>query len=255
MRNTSPDYIQYFLVLIAYENGDTYPAGAVCPDDVELYTSFGYTYVPEGSVRTFGNYCIVGPALFYFHLGGQFRTAGGTTLGSAIAPAQGSLATYDSYFTNTGAQVPVPDVILFHNPGTTSEGRALRVAVTVGNPCNPVDSGISTPNCEQDSFYYVDERGVRAGSTVLGTGSYVRVPAEIQGTGCECGLGDLGYASLAPPGVVASTAACDQFLRGGKVEFAFLRNDTEPPIPQAVWRVSDAAGQRAHDFDERAGIP
>ena len=37
MRNlASGDYVHYFLVLVAFVNGDTYPTGAVCPDDVDL---------------------------------------------------------------------------------------------------------------------------------------------------------------------------------------------------------------------------
>ncbi len=255
LRNQSPDYVHYFLILIANVNTTgAAGAGAVCPDDIGLYTSFGYTFVPEGSDRSFGNYCIVGPALFYFHRGGQFQSAGGQGLSSAIAPAQGSLPTFDTFFTNNGAQVPVPDLILFHNPGTTAEGRALRVAEFTGNPCSVIVVDTTTPDCELDSFYYVDDRDVRAGSTVLGNGSYVRVPSEIQGSGCSCGLGDDAFARLAPPGITAATAGCSQFLRGGKIEYAFIRNDTEPPIPQAVWRVSDASGQRVHDFDPRAGI-
>jgi hypothetical protein len=50
MRNLATDsYIHYFLVLIAYVNGETYPGGAVCPDDIDLYLENGYAEVPEGS--------------------------------------------------------------------------------------------------------------------------------------------------------------------------------------------------------------
>lgn len=254
MRNASPDFIHYFLLLIAEVNGVEYPTGAVCADDIPLYTSFGYTLIPAGSEREFGNFCIVGPALFYFHRGGQFRGAGAQGLGSAIAPAQGSSATFDGFFGTNGAQVPVPNRIIFHNPGTTSEGLALKVAFSSTTPCVPGSDLLVDPACLQDGFYYVDENGFRAGSTVLGTGSYVRVPSEIQGTGCQCGLGNEPASSLAPPGTLPANAQCDQFFRGGRIDFAFVREDTEPPFPQLVWRVSDVSGTRIHDFDPRANI-
>ncbi len=255
MRNASPDYIHYFLVLVAAVNSTQYPTGSVCPNDIALYTSFGYSLVPAGSSRAFGNFCFEGPVLIYFHRAGQFRTAGGSALASAIGPAQGTAATYDAFFTSGGAQVPVPDLILFHNPGTTAEGRALKVALSLSNPCATGGTQIADPDCEQDSFYYVDENDQRAGSTVIGTGAYVRVPSEIQGTGCQCGLSNNPWARLAPPGTNPRTQAqCDYFFRGGRVDFAFIRRDTEPPIPQLVWRVSDASGSRVHDFDPRSGV-
>lgn len=257
MRNVNPDdYIQYFLVLVAYVRDTTvHPDGGVCQDDIALYTSFGYSLVSAGQSRAFGNYCFQGPALIYFHKNGQFKGAGSQGLASAIGPARGSTPTYDGFFTSAGAQVPVPDLILFHNPGTTTEGRALKVALSLANPCATGSTQIiADPACEQDSWYYVDENGIRAGSTVLGDGAYVRVPADIQGSGCECGLGSTPWAQLAQPGTIATTAACNEYLRGGRIDFAFLRNDTEPPFPQLVWRVSDSGGTRVHEFDSRAGI-
>jgi hypothetical protein len=255
MRNTSDDTIHYFLVLVAFVNSTRYPGGAVCSDDIGLYTSFGYSLVPAGSRRAFGNFCFDGPALIYFHRAGQFRAPGSTTLSSAIPPAQGSAATYDAFFSSSGAQTPVPDLILFHNPGTTAEGRTLKVSLSLIEPCATGGVQIADPDCEQDSFYYVDENDQRAGSTVIGPGAYVRVPSEIQGTGCQCGLSNTPWASLAPPGTNPRTQAqCDQFFRGGRVDFAFIREDTEPPFPQLVWRVSDVSGTRVQDFDERSGV-
>jgi hypothetical protein len=254
MRNLSLDYIHYFLVLIAEVNSDTYPNGAVCPDDIALYTSFGYVSIPTGSEREFGNYCIEGPALFYFHDGGQFRGAGAQGLASAIAPAEGSQASYDSFFNTSGAQVPVPNYILFHNPGTTSSGRTLKVSINSNAPCAAEVVDLATPNCEQDAWYYVDENDIRAGTTTLGPGAFVRVPSEIQGTGCECGLSNEGWSRLAPSTSSAGDAACDEFFRGGRIEYVFIRDDTEPPFPQLVWRVTDDGGVRAQDFDPRANV-
>lgn len=258
MRNQSPDYIHYFLVLIAYVNGTEYPDGAVCASDVTLYTRNGYTSVPAGQTREFGNYCIRGPALYYFHQGGRFRSAagvGGGSLGSAIGPAQGTTPTYDAFFTSAGATLPVPELILFHNPGATAEQQALRISRSTSNPCATTGTVVAgDPVCAQDSFYYVDENDIAAGSTALGTGSGRRVPGDIQGTGCECLGTTEAWARLAPSGRAGQDALCNEFFRGGRIDFAFVRDDTEPPYPQLLWRVTDASGFRAHDFDTRANL-
>ena len=258
MRNLATDsYIHYFLVMIAYVNGETYPDGAVCPDDISLYTSRGYLEIPEGQQQAFGNLCIVGPALFYFHENGQFRSGGGvggSQLGSAIAPAQGTNATFDSFFTAGGALLPVPNLIIFHNPGT-GEGASLKISVNRSDPCGEEVVGFFDPACDQDAFYYVDESDLISGSITLGVGSGIRVPSEIQGTGCEClGFQD-PFQQLAPSGTSASNARCNEFLRGGAIEYVFVREDLNPPYPQLLWRVTDQAGAVVHDFDPQASIP
>lgn len=252
LRNQAPDdYVHYFLVMIAFVQSDIYPEGAVCPDDIDLYTQFGYTEIRDGADVAFGSYCITGPALFYFHRSGQFQGAGGQ-LAAAIAPAQGASPTYDSFFNSAGAQVPVPDLILFHNPGTGA-GAPLLISQPNTQPCNIVFTG-GEALCLQDAFYYVDDRDQLAGSTALGFGSGRRTPSEIQGTGCECiGIDDASWV-LAPGGTSAGSARCNEFLRGGRIELAFLRNDQDPPFPQAVWRVTDAAGSLVHTFDTRSGF-
>ncbi len=259
MRSMAPsDYIHYFLVLIAYVNGEQYPDGAVCPDDIDLYTAFGYFEIPEGTEREFGNYCIVGPALLYFHESGQFQRAGGVggaQLASAIAPAQGTSPTYDDFFSSAGAQVPVPDLIIFHNPGT-GDGAQLKISWSDPNPCALETIGFADSDCDQDAFYYVDDFDMlSSGSTVLGFGSARRVPSEIQGTGCECLGFDEPAQQLAPSRVTAANAQCNEFFRGGRIDYVFLREDTNPPFPQLVWKVTDAAGALAHDFDPRADMP
>ena len=257
MRNLAPDYVHYFLILVAYVNGTTYPNGAVCPSDIALYTQLGYNVqVAEGQQLAYGNYCIKGPALIYFYRGGQFQGAGAQGLASAIAPAQGTTATYDSFFGPSGQQVPVPDWIIFHNPGI-GDGARLKVSFNAQDPCASSGSvgTLGTPNCQQDAFYYVDETDVRSGSTVLGAGSFRRVPDEIQGTGCTCGFGNsVAYQQLAPSGATAASALCNEFLRAGRIDYVFLRDDTDPPFPQLVWRVTDAGGGPAQSFDPRAGI-
>jgi len=257
MRNLSSDYIHYFLILVAFVRSDTYPEGAVCPSDIALYRQFGYTEIRSGQSRAYGNYCIRGPALVYFHRGGQFRGAGAQGLGSAIAPAQGRNATYDSFFGPAGQLVPVPNQIIFHNPGI-GDGARLKVSFSAPEPCNESAAGnaLADPPCAQDAFYYVDEFDSRVGSRVLGSGSYVRTPDEIQDTGCTCGLGtDRAFQELAPSTTTAGSAECNEFLRGGRIDYVFVRDDTEPPYPQLVWRVTDAGGARAHDFDPRARVP
>lgn len=253
MRNQSTDYIHYFLLLIAYVNGTEYPTGGVCSTDIALYTSFGYTLIPAGSQVELGNYCITGPALYYLHRNGQFETAGGV-LASAIGPAQGSTPTYDLFFTSAGATVPVPDQILFHNPGTSTEGRTLKVSVSNPSPCSAVViSGVDS-DCQQDAFYYVDDTDRISGSTALGTGSGRRVPSEIQGTGCQCLGVTQAYQLLAPSAQPALSSQCNQFFRGGRINYVFVRDDTDPPFPQLLWRVTDSTGATAHDYDSRAGI-
>ncbi|MFO0838163.1 MAG: hypothetical protein U1D55_06515 [Phycisphaerae bacterium] len=258
MRNADQDdFIHYFLVLVAFVNGTTYPDGAVCSSDVALYTSFGYSEVPEGASVSFGSYCITGPALIYFHQSGGFRRGGSNTsatLASAISPAQGSNPTFDAFFNSAGAQVPVPNLIAFHNPGT-GEGAALKISRSAPNPCDTATVQISDSLCNQDAFYYVDDTDRLAGSSALGVGSGRRVPSEIQGTSCEC----LGFSTpfqvLAPSSVTAASARCNEFVRGGRIEYVFLRNDTNPPFPQLVWKVSDASGATVQEFDSRANLP
>ncbi|MBK9120235.1 MAG: hypothetical protein IPM18_11630 [Phycisphaerales bacterium] len=257
MRNSSADFVHYFLAFVAFVNSEEYPDGAVCPTDIALYTSFGYQSIPAGAVREFGNYCIVGPALLYFHRSGQFRGAGaGSTsgLGSAIAPAQGATSTFDTFFNSAGATVPVPDLILFHNPGTTAGGQALKVSRSLTSPCSEAVVVAADPVCQQDAFYYVDDTDRVTGSTALGVGSGRRVPSEIQGTGCECLGLSVPAQVLAPSGRTAITAQCNEFFRGGRIEYVFLREDLDPPYPQLVWRVTDSSGARAHDFDPRSGV-
>lgn len=265
MRNDAPnDHIHYFFVAVAFVNGDIYPNGAVCPDDISLYTSFGYSEITEGASQEFGTYCIDGPALLYFHRGGQFRSGGGggaSTLGSAIAPALGASPTFDNFFVSGGHDIPVPNMILFHNPGT-GEGGALQINPNDISPCDILITSAGVPDCQQDAFYYVDQFDLMSGSVSLGAGAGLRVPNEIQGTGCECGafvnFNGRSYQpaqTLAPSSASASAARCNEFMRGGVIEYVFVREDTNPPFPQLLWRVTDSAGAIANDFDSRANLP
>lgn len=261
MRNhNADDFIHYFVGFIAFVNGDVYPNGAVCEDDIELYTSFGYQQVPEGQLIAFGSYCVQGPALLYFHRNGQFRNAGSgnASLASAIGPAQGSgTPTFDNFFTSAGAQVPVPNVILFHNPGGPA-GAPLRVSR--GDPA-PCEGGIlidPAGDCAEDSFYYVDDQDLPSGSAALGTGSSRRVPSEIQGTGCECPTAiqvSQAEQGLIPPTTAIRNRACNGFARGGRIEYAFIRDDRNPPVPQLLWKVSDSTGSVIQDIDPRVDLP
>jgi len=270
MRNQTPDFVHYFFVAIAFVDvdqsvegavipffGDTqFPDGAVCAQDVATYRQFGYSEVASGTTTTFGDYCVRGPALIYFHRNGQFRRAAGTantSLGSAIAPAQGSSPTYDNFFASAGVQVPVPDLIVFHNPGT-GEGAALKISRQSTDPCNTV-APAGAPVCQRDAFYYVDDRGIMAGTTALGVGAGRRVPSEIQGTGCECTGLTRAFQTLAPSRVTVRGAQCNEFLRGGRIEFVFLRQDENPPVPQLLWKVTDSTGATVHEFDPRVTLP
>lgn len=244
LRNNNPDdFIHYFLILVAFiDNGDG-QNGAVCADDVQLYTQFGYELIAEGATRSIGAYCVVGPALVYFHRGGQFQGPGGV-LASAIPPAQGSSPTFDAFFGPSGASVPVPNVILFHNPGT-GQGANLLLSPQPGDVCTQT-LVTAVNDCQQDAFYYVDEFDRLAGSQALGMGSGRRVPAEIQGSGCFSGSfagatfrGEnfQGGMVLAPPGVTAGNAALNQFVRSSAIEYIFIRRDETPTIPQLLVNV------------------
>ena len=259
MRNLAEDdFIHYFVAFVAFVNGDIYPDGAVCADDIATYTLFGYDQIDDGDFFEFGSYCIAGPALIYFHRTGQFQTGPGA-LASAIGPAQGASATFDPFFNSAGVLVPIPNSILWHNPGTGA-GATLQVGPRRPSPCTSVIVGGFPDECRADAFYYVDETDRINGSNALGTGAGVRVPNEIQGAGCEAGGFDNDLFTsvsqlLAPSTTTASDARGNEFLRGGRIEYAFLRVDTDPPFPQLVWRVSDGSGAIAHDFDSRANIP
>jgi hypothetical protein len=262
MRNESPnEFIHYFVAFVAFVNDpngqDGFIDGGVCPNDLNLYRSNGYSIeILAGQQQDFGNYCITGPALIYFYQNGAFRQPGGTAgstnnLASAIAPAQGTAPTFDGFFTSAGAQIPVPDFILFHNPGT-GEGARLKVSRNNPDPCGSAQN-TGAANCLQDAFYYVDDTDLFLGSPTLGIGSARRVPNEIQGSSCQSGL-NFGYAVLAPSGISAANALDYEFLRGGKIEFVFIRDDQTPPFPQLLWKVTDSRGTVAHNFDPRAGI-
>lgn len=245
------DHIHYFLILVAFVNGDVYPDGAVCPDDVGLYRSFGYQEVTEGQSRSFGNYCIEGPALVYFHENGSFVSGSG--FAAAIPPAQGQIPTFDDEFTSSGLLTPVPNQIIWHNPGFGG-GAQLNTSVLPVEACNIIDTALITAVCSQDAFYYVDETDQPAGTISLGQGSAIRTGSDIQGTDCQAGFGNFSGSQLAPSSASASDALDNEFLRGGFIEYVFIRNDTQPPIPQLVWRVTDSAGAIAQDFDPRSGV-
>lgn len=264
MRSYAGDYVHYFFFAIAFVHvADdatedempvfdqvAYNSGAVCEADIGLYQQHGYNFVDTGQHQALGDYCLRGPALYYFHDNGDFRVAAGSSdsgLGSAIAPGQGDLPTYDNFFTSAGAQLPVPDMILFHNPGT-GNGAALKISVPTPNPCNIIITA-GDAQCSRDSFYYVTYDDIMVGSRSLGPNSGRRVPSDIQGTGCKC-LGNAeAFQPLAPPGVRGAAAKCNQFFRGGRIDFAFFEDDSTPQFPQLVWHVTDGAGTVVHDYD------
>ncbi len=255
MQNANPDtFVHYFFVAIAFV--DIGAGGAVCEEDIALYTSNGYTQVAEGDFSEFGGFCVPGPALIYYHLNGQFQQGTGSdSLGSAIAPAQGSGSpTFDGIFSSAGLDLPVPDLIAFYNPGTGG-GAALRVSQDNPTPCDAVAVGGFDSECQQDSFYYVDESDFLTGSESLGVGSGRRVANDVQGTSCECTGAQSLFQVLAPSGTDADSANCDEFARGGRIEYVFIRQDETPPFPQLLWRVTDDSGSVWQDFDTRADLP
>lgn len=251
MRNqASIDFVHYFLLLVAFVETDG-QEGAVCAEDISLYTQFGYRLL--ASDEAFGSLCLPAGSLVYFHQSGRFRTtsgSGNTGLGSAIAPASGTNPTYDEFFSASGRQVPVPNWIIFHNPGT-GDGARLQISIPNAAPC--LEGGFFPTGgsiCTQDAFYYVNSGDSINGSSALGAGSGRRVPAEIQGSFCECG----GVAQPVQQLALTGTPDCFEFTRGGSIQYVFLRDDRQPPFPQLVWRVNSASGQLVQDFDPRSGV-
>lgn len=246
------DTVHYFLAFIAFIDDGT-GSGAVCADDIALYRTNGYNIqIADGDTLEFGQFCIVGPALIRFHESGRFLNTAGTGLASAIAPAQGSISTFDSFFTSAGATLPVPDQILWHNPGT-GEGAALQVTPVSTSPC-ATQTTIFANDCEQESFYYVTDDDIPVGGRALGAGSFRRTPNEIQGTGCQA-IGTANpFQELAPAGTTTDGAGDNEFLRGGSITYVFIRDDQEPAIPQLVWEVRNANGALVHEFDVRTGV-
>lgn len=253
LRNDIPnDFVHYFLIFVAFIDDGT-GSGAVCADDIALYRANGYNIeVTAGDFLEFGNFCIEGPAMIRFHESGRFRNTSGTGLASAIAPAQGSISSFDTFFSSAGAQIPIPDEILWHNPGS-GEGAALKVSVNDISPCGAVFTTF-TPECEQDAFYYVTDDDIPSGGRTLGAGSFRRTPNEIQGTGCFAIGTNNPAQQLAFPGTPAEAAAENQFLRGGSITYVFIRDDQDPPIPQLVWEVRGPSGALVHSFDVRSGV-
>jgi len=253
MQNRSTSFIHYFFIAIARVRGDTFPGGAVCEEDVELYTQNGYQLIPAGQRQPVGNYCVDGPALVYFHEQGEFRSGSGTdnaSLASAIGPAAGTNPTFDNEFSASGKRIPVPQFIIFHNPGTGG-GASRLIGRLLDDPCsqNPgVEGTVNT--CRADAFYYVRSDGRLDGSASFGQGAGRRNPTEIQGTGCECGAFSNFDNSIQELGT--DQLECNQFGRGGQIEYVFLRDDQIPAVPQLLWRVTESSGTIVHDFDESA---
>jgi hypothetical protein len=44
-------------------------------------------------------------------------------------------------------------------------------------------------------------------------------------------------------------------LRGGRIDYVFVRDDVDPPYPQLLWRVTDGNGSVAHNYDPDSSVP
>ncbi len=188
LRNKLTDrYIHYHLILIAFVEDIT-------PGDEARYLNFGYHHYPSGT--TIGCYTFTQNLYLYYHNNGKFRSDVSnptSTMLSGIAPASSSSTPrVDSFFGNR--EVPLPSVILFHDPGTTvpSPFNTGRGSSTINPGLHTISSCVSCDRCAQAGWYYVQSNdtpiGIASACTIgrdiTAKGRYYRVPGEIQGTVC-----------------------------------------------------------------------
>ena len=211
MRNTTLERIHYYLHFIAFAG----PGGTVPADREVDYLNFGY--IDTGSnIFTLGSLVIQAPSedlrvLWYFHELGAFPDS---SVGQA-ASLGGVGPTYDTYFDQIGAIVPVPDRILFYNGDFETDLCALR------------------------SFRRTDS----AGSFTLEWFG----PDLIQGTGCNCRALVSPFQVLAPSIRSPNAPFCDEYFRGASILYEF-REVTDPTVPdRLVWQV-DLGGTSVQAF-------
>jgi hypothetical protein len=209
MRNSTLTIVHYYLHLFAFMG----PGATVNDDSLDVYESFGYIRTGSNTF-SFGSVTVTAPAgqevLWYWHERGSFPE-------SSIGPEIAGVPTYDAFFDQLGALVPVPDLILFYE----------------GTPAGS--------QCSLSSYRTTDVTGVFTLEAFD--------PLQVQGTGCNCLSLDDAFQSLAPATVSATSAQCNQYLRGSDILYDFRDADTsQPPAPERLlWQVS-VGGNAYHDF-------
>ncbi len=274
LRNEMTDrYVHYHLHLIAFRKD--VPIG-----DESRYEAFGYVRYPSGV--NFGCYTFTQDLFYYYHRNGQFRadiTDSGSALRSGIAPAtSASQPKLDPSFSNRN--VPLPSLILFHDPGTGPLPDAFdddRGADTI-NPALDDATNCGCDVCAQASWYYVTELDVpvgiappcSAGRDPAAMGRYFRVPGETQDTVCDDCSSLVATLPLAgteachwlhntalneavwpqPAGAVGDVR-CYEYYLGSVVTYTFTDDGTTTGLdanvlPSLKWEVRTLTGQIIH---------
>jgi hypothetical protein len=265
-------YIHYNLILIAFR--EDVPVGQEGP-----YLSFGYVHYPVGT--SIGCYSFARDLFLYYHQNGRFSTDitnTGSPLLSAIAPAPStSTPRADSFFNSR--EIPVPSVILFHDPvsNVPMPFNAGRNATTINPTLSSITGCGTCTSCAQAGWYYVLSGDIpfglnpacSIGRNAAASGRYYRVPAEYQNTCCfDCisssglvpitdlvtahWLHNTGVSSGGPLGPGnPGDVRCYEYYLNGVVTYAFttLGNTSGPSFPPSlVWEVKTRQGIIIHPF-------
>ncbi len=273
LQNETNTYVHYHLILIAFRDD-------VVPGDEKRYTDAGYVRYPSGT--SIGCYSFTQDLFLYYHMNGRFRADINSTsspLYSGIGPAASTAnPTVDAYWTQR--EIPVPSVILFHDPSPGnvpspfSQGRS---ATTINPLLDDVTSCVTCTSCAQASWYYVQPNDLPNGfATTCSMGRdinaafrYYRVPAETQDTACYDCIADsatvplsqlttahwlhnsavgLGTGPRAAGNVV--DVRCYEFYMDSIVTYTFTKqgnivSGTTAP-PSLVWDVRTRGGTIIH---------
>ncbi len=273
LQNETTRYIHYNLILIAFRED-------IVPGDEKSYTDAGYVHYPSGT--SIGCYSFTQDLYLYYHMNGRFRESISNTsspLYSGIRSATNVAdPAVDTYWTQR--EIPVPSVILFHDPSPGnvpipfSQGRS---AMTINPLLDDVTSCIDCGSCAQASWYYVQPNDTASGFTttcsmgrdLAAAFRYFRVPAETQDTACYDCIADAGTVPLpelttahwlhnsavgsgtGPRGAGNVTdVRCYEFYMNSIVTYTFTKQGdiTVGPTapPSLVWDVRTRGGQIIH---------
>ncbi len=282
LENQDPNrYIHYHLHLIAFR--EDIPVG-----DESRYEAFGYEWFPAGVQFGCYNFSHARGLYYYYHEEGRFRANLDNTndstnpVLSGIEPASPSSNSLDRFFADR--VVPVPSLILFHDPGSSvpsqfnrlNRSNGISALVTSVLACAPTCFA-----CSQPSWYYVTAADLPAGQipgSCAGASRtditrflrFFRVPAETQDNVCgECaGLTTpfpaqdtsaahwlqstaVNAAVYPNPAQTPSNSDCFEYFIGAQVRYVFtnagdILPTTATPGPSLKWEVTTTSGDVIH---------
>jgi hypothetical protein len=274
LQNAMTDrYVHYHLILIAF-------AEDIVPGDGSRYEAAGYVHYATGT--SIGCYGFAKDLYLYYHYNGKFRaniSSTSSAMMAGIPPAtSASQPRQDYYFINR--QMPIPSVILFHDPGSTvpSPFNSGRDSTTINPALDDVTSCVSCTRSAQASWYYVTANDVAIGNpTACSEGRndvaailrYFRVPAETQDTACFDCVGSAGMVPLATlttahwmhntavgttggaqPAGNPTDCLCYEYYMDGFITYTFRNITGTTPgttaVPSLVWDVRSRTGTIIH---------